>query len=70
MTFEQWYEQVDVEFCKATGVDRDSWPDADYFTMWESELSPVEAVAEAIGSEYGEAGVDAFGLLDHYEGGF
>ncbi len=68
MTFEEFYAAVDAEFIKATGVDRDSWPDADYYEMWEADFTPIEAVARAIGEEYGEMGADAFGLLEVYEG--
>jgi hypothetical protein len=68
MPFADWYEQVDVEFVKATSMDRDSWLDANYYDMWECGFSPIVAVANAIAEEYGEMGADAFGLLEVYKG--
>lgn len=62
MTFEAWYAAVDAEFIKVTGLDRDSWPDSDYYSHYEDGLTPHEAVTEAIEEEYGPMGLDAFGL--------
>lgn len=60
--FESWLEAVDRMFIKITGLDRDSWPDQDYWNMFEGELTPMEAVIDAIESEYGIEGLEAFGL--------
>lgn len=62
MTFEQWADKVDSHFILTTGMDRDSWPDQNYWDMWEADYSPQEAVREAIENEYGEEGLTAFGL--------
>ena len=60
--FESWLEAVDRMFVKITGLDRDTWPDQDYWNMFESGNTPMEAVIDAIESEYGIEGLDAFGL--------
>ena len=60
--FESWVEAVDRMFTKITGLDRDSWPDQDYWNMFEEEYSPMEAVIAAIENESGEEGLEAFGL--------
>lgn len=60
MTFEQWLEAVDKEFIRVTGLDRDSWPDQDYYFMYEDKIRPAEAVYDAIENEYGEEGIDSF----------
>lgn len=60
--FESWLEAVDRAFIKLVGLDRDSWPDQDYWNMFEDGLTPVEAVIDAIQNEYGEEGLEAFGL--------
>jgi len=60
--FESWLAAVDVAFIKLVGLDRDSWPDQDYWNMFEAGSTPVEAVIDAIESEYGEEGLEAFGL--------
>lgn len=62
MTFESWLEKVDSCFIRVTGLDRDSWPDQDYWNMWDSGLTPMEALRESIESEYGEEGLEEFGL--------
>lgn len=62
MTFEEWLASVDRFFVKLTGLDRDSWPDQDYYTWFEEEIDPAEAVALAIENEYGEYGLKSFGL--------
>lgn len=60
--FESWLEAVDRAFIKLVGLDRDSWPDQDYWGMFEDGLTPIEAVIDAIQNEYGEEGLEAFGL--------
>jgi hypothetical protein len=60
--FESWLAAVDVAFIKLVGLDRDSWPDQDYWDMFESGFTPIEAVIDAIENEYGEEGLEAFGL--------
>lgn len=62
MTFESWLEAVDKIFIKHTGLDRDSFPDQDYWNMWEDEYTPEEAFATSILNEYGVEGAQAFGL--------
>lgn len=62
MTFESWLEKVDSCFIRVTGLDRDSWPDQDYWNMFDSGLTPMEALIESIENEYGEEGLEAFGL--------
>jgi hypothetical protein len=62
MTFEQWLDKVDESFNRITGLDRDTWPDQDYWNMFDSGLTPDEAVANAIENEYGDYGLEAFGL--------
>ncbi len=62
MEFESWLDKVDACFIKVTGLDRDSWPDQDYWNMWDSGLTPMEATIEAIENEYGEEALEAFGL--------
>jgi hypothetical protein len=62
MTFENWLEAVDKAFIKIVGLDRDSWPDQDYWSMWDAGDTPIEAVIAAIENEYGEEGLEAFGL--------
>lgn len=62
MTFENWLKAVDVCFINATAMDRDSWPDQDYWSMYDSGMTPMEATIEAIENEYGDAGLEAFGL--------
>ena len=66
MTFEQWYEKVNIEFIAYTGLDRDSWADGLYWDMWNDGLTPLEAVATVINDEYGVEAIEAFGL-EHVE---
>jgi hypothetical protein len=60
--FESWLDKVDSCFIKVTGLDRDSWPDQDYWEMYEAGDTPLEAVVSAIENEYGQEGLEAFGL--------
>ena len=62
LDFDTWAEAVNKEFINRTGMDRDMWPDQDYYDMWEGGLTPVEAFAEAIENEYGLEGLATFGL--------
>lgn len=62
MEFESWLDKVDACFIKVTGLDRDSWPDQDYWNMFDSGLTPMEALIESIENEYGDEGLEAFGL--------
>lgn len=62
MTFENWLKAVDVCFINATAMDRDSWPDQDYWNMYDSGMTPMEATIAAIENEYGEEALEAFGL--------
>jgi hypothetical protein len=62
MTFEKWLDKVDEVFIKVTGLDRDTWPDQDYWSMFDAGDTPLEAVIAAIENEYGDEGLEAFGL--------
>lgn len=62
--FESWLEAVNRVFIRVTGLDRDSWPDQDYWNMFESGDSPMEATIAAIESEYGDEGLKAFGIME------
>lgn len=62
MTFEAWLEAVDRIFIKITGMSRDCWPDQDYWSMFDCGDTPMEATIAAIENEYGEEGLEAFGL--------
>ena len=62
MTFEKWLDGVDSHFIMITGLDRDSWPDQDYWSMFDDGMTPREAVIAAIENEYGEAGLETFGI--------
>ena len=63
--FESWLEAVDRMFIKITGLDRDTWPDQDYWNMFDSGDTPMEAVIASIENEYGEEGLEAFGLSEY-----
>lgn len=60
--FESWLEAVDTWFLRIVGMDRDSWPDQDYWSMFEDGYTPVQALMEAIESEYGQEALEAFGF--------
>ena len=62
MTFESWLDKVDACFIKVTGMGLDSWPDQDYWAMFDAGDTPMEATIAAIENEYGEEGLEAFGL--------
>lgn len=60
--FEKWLHEVDNTFIDIVGLPRDSWPDQDYWSMWDAGDSPREAVQAAIENEYGEEALEAFGV--------
>ena len=62
--FESWLHAVDRMFIKITGLDRDSWPDQDYWNMFESGDTPMEATIATIENEYGDEGLKAFGIME------
>lgn len=62
MTFENWLKAVDKAFVRIAGMSRDCWPDQDYYNMFESGETPTDAVIAAIENEYGEEGLEAFGI--------
>lgn len=64
MDFDNWMNKVDSHFIMITGLDRDSWPDQDYWAMFDEGMTPREAVVAAIENEYGEAGLETFGIED------
>jgi hypothetical protein len=63
MTFEQWLIEVDNAFVDTIGLPRDSWPDQDYWAMYDAGDTPQEAVKAAIENEYGEEALEAFNLV-------
>ena len=62
MTFEIWMQQVDTHFIKNTDMGCDDWADNCYYDMWEEGMSPYDAMVDTIEREYGEEGLEAFGL--------
>lgn len=62
MTFEQWLKAVDDKFQSYVGCDKDSWPDQDYWNMWNDGVEPLVALAMAINNEYGMDGLISFSL--------
>jgi hypothetical protein len=62
MKFESWLAAVDKAFNRITGMSRDCWPDQDYWSMYDAGDTPTEAAIAAIENEYGEEGLEAFGL--------
>jgi len=64
MTFEAWIQKVNELFIGHVGLDRDSWPDQNYYDMFESDYTPLDAIMEAVENEYGEDGLISFGLDD------
>ena len=62
LTFERWLDKVDDTFIDKVGIDRDSFPDQDYWSMYEDGLTPGEAVYQAVENEYGWEGLIAFNL--------
>jgi hypothetical protein len=66
MTFEVWIQKVDELFIYHVGLNRDSWPDQNYYDMFESNYTPLDAIVEAVENEYGEDGLISFGLDDYY----
>lgn len=62
MDFETWLDKVDSIFINKTGLGRDDWPDQCYYDMWSEGMTPDEAFREAVENEYGEDGLEAFGL--------
>lgn len=47
-TFEQWMNAVDKLLIEATGLGSDDLPDQCYMDLFESEVSPEDAVMEDI----------------------
>lgn len=62
MDFESWYAEVDRQFNELIGLSRDCFPDQLYWDMWDAGDTPREAVITAVENEYGDAGLEAFGL--------
>ncbi len=60
--FESWLAAVDTVFIRLIGLDREGFPDQDYWNMFESGSTPVEAVIDAIESEWGYEGLIELGL--------
>lgn len=64
MNFQDWCARVNTLFIKHVGLDRDSWPDQNYYDMWEADYSPIEAVAAAVYNEYDMLGLETYGLTN------
>tara|TARA_B100001146_G_scaffold203924_1_gene196818 strand:+ start:484 stop:678 length:195 start_codon:yes stop_codon:yes gene_type:complete len=62
MTFDIWLEQVDTHFVNTTGMGRDDWADNCYYDLYESGMDPHGAMVDTIEREYGEEGLEAFGI--------
>lgn len=60
--FEIWSQAVDNLFIKQTGMGRDDFPDQCYYDMFEDGFTPSEAFNEAIENEYGQIGLDQWGI--------
>ena len=41
MNFEKWLDKVDEQFVAITKLDRDTWPDQDYWSMFDDEMAPI-----------------------------
>lgn len=65
MTFKAWFAETAKLFEQRTGIDIDSFPDQDYYGFYDDGLTPLEAVAEAVNSEYGFMGLEAFNLAGY-----
>lgn len=62
ISFDVWMEQVDMHFLHTTGLGRDDFADNLYHDMWEEGHSAHSAMVDTIEREYGEEGLEAFGL--------
>jgi len=62
VSFKTWMARVDALMIETVGMPTDCWPDQNYYDFWEADYSPKEMLAEAIESEYGDEGLEAFGL--------
>lgn len=62
MTFEIWMQQVDTHFTNTTGLGRDDFADNNYWDMWNEGMSAHDAMVDTIEREYGDEGLEAFGL--------
>jgi len=62
MDFNSWMVQVDDIFVVKTGLGRDDWADNRYYDLWEADYTPLEAVTDTVENEYGDEGLEAFGL--------
>ena len=62
MSFKTWMARVDALMIETVGMPCDCWPDQNYYDMWEEGYSPEQMLAEAVEVEYGEEGLEAFGL--------
>lgn len=52
MTFEQWIEMADAIIIKRTGLDRESWPDWNWYDAFEDGLTFSEAVEDFLEDLY------------------
>lgn len=62
LSFKNWMAKVDALFIETVGLPCDCWPDQDYYYFWEDGFSPQEMLVEAVENEYGDEGLEAFGL--------
>lgn len=61
-TFRNWMTQVDQTFVEHTSLGYEDWPDGPYYDMWSDYVSPRDAVATILFSEYGQEALFAFNL--------
>ena len=47
-TFEEWYEEVDRQVQRLSGLNRDDLPDCLYWDWYEDEVNPTTAAKRAI----------------------
>lgn len=52
MTFEQWLEMADAIIIKRTGLDRESWPDWNWYDAFDDGLTFSEAVEDFLEDLY------------------
>lgn len=51
MNFEQWFAKVDTLMKRKFGFGADDFPDQTWRDWYDSEMTPLEAVYEAIANE-------------------
>ena len=51
MTFEDWMNEVSSLMEDVAGVSPDDIADVDYYSLWEDDIDPVDAVDEILAYE-------------------